>query len=318
MNRKRCVRHLQKAVESLCQVSFPRFISATASAESLYLHSLTGSRAVCDFYAASNACGGHTYMTNLISSFGSEPPKFPKGDIFVAFDNQQVIGKEYRVTLGGGQRTSVVTTVTVFQEAASFNVQSNLPTLTRLPVPSSEPEVLMKMYLQQGETWKNQHRTFRNQWIEARLRRLLLELAQEGGNLENNEVLELIKEPNYESGLEYTRVPSSTSSCSATDMQSIIVNPNSTVTVRQVIDVLLEMNEKSDPERKWFPLYCDGLPYGIVWNLVHSIYICQKCKACDVEAVLKDHPCGFDSCQPKYQKILLRPGLSLGKITDMN
>ncbi|CAL8087289.1 unnamed protein product [Orchesella dallaii] len=312
--KKRGLRHMQKSVENLCLVSHPRFISSTAAAESLVLHAFTGSRAACDVYSRSNASGGHTHMTNLIDSIATVSPEFPTGDIFVAFDNQQVIGREYRVSAGGRQRISVATTISVFQEALPVNVQSKFPLNTKLPIPSSDPAALWSIFSKEEDKWKAVHRSYRNKWIEKRLEIVKSEIALGNGDLQNSSIQTHIRSAEYESGLEYSRVPAGSSSCAAVDMESLLVNPNSTATVTQVLDKLLELNERSDPNRKWFSVYCDGLPYGIAWKLIQFTYICSACKKTGSEAELRVHECGFNLCTRKYAKFNLQFGAGHGEI----
>lgn len=311
-DKSRKTRNLQKAIDSLCMVSSSKYINPSAVAESMVLHAYSGSRQVVDMYAATNASGGHNFMSTMLQAVSMKTPKFPPGDISVAFDNTQFIGKDHHVSAGSSNRLSVSTTVCVFKESIDCKLQSTIKVPTILPVPSSNPSVLWALFNGESKKWDNVHRLHRRNFIQSRLDQLKLELNHNIGSLSAAEVVELIKDANYEKSIDYSRVKERSSSVSVTDMENLSLNPNSSVTLRQVLDQILVWNEESDPSRHWLNVYCDGLPYCIASGIISKTLICETCKLTGTIAELEGHACDSSKPVPKYEKILLRPGIFIG------
>lgn len=299
-------RHLQKAFESLCLASSSRFISLTAVAENLVLHAFSGSRLATDMYASTNASGGHMFMSNLIQSISLQTPKFPTGDIIVGFDNTQIIGTNYYVRAGPSHHVSVSTIVCVFKEDMDCKIQSNFPMPTLLPVPSENPHAIWNFFQEIVKKWNN---TYRSTYIQSRLAQVKKESAFGGGSLDNLNVRELVMSSDYEASIHYSRVPGFANSVTVTDMENLSINPNSYVTVRQVLDQILKWNEESNPSRKWLSVYCDGVSYCIASKIIANTFECKGCKVSGSKETLDEHICTEKDVHATYEnEILLRPG----------
>lgn len=206
-------------------------------------------------------------MQNLIAQLASDVSRFPKGDILVVFDNQQIVGREYRVELGGTLPISIVTTLIVLHESNDQNVQ-------QIALPSIVNVNLLQLYKSHVTHGQVVHSRYRKAWVTQRLD--IVQQEQVRGSFEKSE--HLLKEATYEKGIEYDRVPNITSSCGILDMQNLMMNPNSYANVAKVLSSILEMSLASDPSRKRISVYCDGQPYNIASKLLDNFTICSTCK----------------------------------------
>lgn len=102
-----------KAVDSVYKARFSKFISTLSFAENLTLYPITGSKAAVNMSSASSSGGGiSSILTWLKSQAKTGPAVFPEdGDLFVAIDNEQVVGKTWRVYANRKVPTSIVTSV---------------------------------------------------------------------------------------------------------------------------------------------------------------------------------------------------------------
>lgn len=299
-DRKKAIVYLFSASRNIAKAINNKFIDPLSLSNNIVLHSYGGSRLASQLFTAVQPAGSYKTMLNLIAQLATDTPKFPLGHIAVAFDNQQIVGRDYRVTLGATQPVSVVTTLIVFAESINHNMQ-------QIPVPTSlnlttQQQKLTQAFKTQCITAKNIHNKYRTDWIKARLTIAVKESDKSG----LDDCAASIKAKTYESGLEYDRVPRMKSSCTITDMENLMMNPNSYDTVIKVLTTITEMSEASDPNRKWITVYCDGQPYNLASKVIDSHELCSTCGASGKNLKCKNLP--DHVTRPLFDKIVLRPG----------
>lgn len=245
--------------------------------------------------------GRFTHLSDFVEELSTDRPTFPVGDIFVAFDNQQIVGKEYRVNPGHSQPTSVVTSMAVYKEDIDLGMQLNtIP--TDLTITEANRSKLWDSYVQLDAKCKIVHNNFRQNWLEERLRIVSSEINFDDGSLEDQNLKNSIGSKDYESGLSDSRVSAFPSSCKAFDMENLLLNPNSYASVATVLKTIVEMSDATSPERKWITVVCDGAPYTVAANLLKDFEECDVCQKSG-----RHLKCGHKTHNP-FSKIVLRPG----------
>lgn len=301
-NRRRTDRYFVSALHSICLVINQRFIHPISVAQNIVLHSYARSRTACHIFGNLQPSGSYRYLEETVSEISKDKPCFPQGDIYVAFDNQQIVGRDFRVSVGATQPTSIVTSFAVYKEDGVDLRMQYHPILTDV---NFEDPYLWQKYenVERRCTWI--HQLHRLKWIQRRLDIVEKEQHMGNGGLQNEEIRRVMATTEYENGLEYHRIPESASSCRAFDMENLLLNPNSYATVAKVLDVIVNMSEATSPDRHWITVVCDGAPYTIAANLIKDW---KECKNCGI--VGKNISCestGHD-IRKKFQKIVLKPG----------
>jgi hypothetical protein len=86
-------------------------VSPFAFSESLVTYSISNSKAVVHKFCSAHPSGSYTTVKNWLLIQANTPINFPSGDVIVAFDNDQVVGKTYRVRENSKVSVSVLTSV---------------------------------------------------------------------------------------------------------------------------------------------------------------------------------------------------------------
>ncbi|XP_070548038.1 uncharacterized protein [Ptychodera flava] len=100
-----------KAVEALYHVNSMNSVSPFAFSESVVGYSVSNSRAVVNLYNHAQPACSYTRMKTWLQEQATADPVFPQGDVHVAIDNDQIVGKTYRVKENSKVNVSVLTSV---------------------------------------------------------------------------------------------------------------------------------------------------------------------------------------------------------------
>ncbi|CAG7722319.1 unnamed protein product [Allacma fusca] len=268
-NRRRSVVHLQKSLESICSAINIRFLSPLAVAENIVLHTYSGSKMAVEMFSRCQPAGSYSFIQKLVQKLALESPKLPNYDVCVVFDNQQVIGrKKYSYTA----------------------------------LPSTNIDELWKLYEITVDNFKTVHEDYKQKGIRARFAIVKREL------INKLDIATAVKVDNYSAGLEYGRVECTESSFVRTDLESILVNPNSSGRIQVVLDHIIDLVQSSNPNRKWIVVQCDGLPFTMATRLIADTHYCTTCKTQGSQLLMSQHRCLNSQIERKYAKIIMRPG----------
>jgi hypothetical protein len=113
--KSRRTRILVKAHENISSCFNSKYITALSHYENIVLYHFSGSKYACYIFGKSSASRSYWTIQRTENELAKIPPKFPKGDIVVVYDNNQVIGKQYRVSWAGSIPQSTVCGITVLK-----------------------------------------------------------------------------------------------------------------------------------------------------------------------------------------------------------
>jgi len=247
--KRRKERLLVKAIENIYSAVNPTYVSLQGVAENIVLHLYSGSKTACNLLGKTSASGSYWTVQNTLTKLTQIRPQFPKGDIIVVYDNNQVIGKQYGVSFLGSQPSSTMTGITVVVPNLQMSIQNRIS--IRNILPTNLPEYLLTEYENLSKEVTETHRLYRAQFIEERLKDIKINLKYDGSRYTDN-----IDEDSFvkseENSLRYTRVPQGDGSCEISDQECLLLNPNSEDTIKQVLDHVQRESKKSDPDRKWY------------------------------------------------------------------
>ncbi|XP_041477204.1 uncharacterized protein LOC121425250 [Lytechinus variegatus] len=114
-----------KTIEHIYHLGNSKAVLPVCLGENLVSYSVSGSRAACEINSANSPAGSYPYLISWLREQSHEPHTFPDGDVLVAFDNDQVIGKTYHVRHNNKVKTSVVTSVCIAEVSPTGTLQAD-------------------------------------------------------------------------------------------------------------------------------------------------------------------------------------------------
>jgi hypothetical protein len=284
------------------------YISPSSHAENMIIYQFSGSRVVCDVVGKLYGGGSNSSIQRTIEELAEEEPKFPSGDLIVAYDNNQIIGRQYRVKWQGKIPISVITGVTAFTPVHPSFIQQQ----TFIPnvLPSTGIGYLRVKYERFHAEANDIHRSYRYDFISSRMD-LIMKDCVKHSRLRRDSVAKSVKSENIFEGTRYGRVNEDGAKFYFHDQECIPINPNSSETVSKVFDHLLRKSEESDSSRNWIVVHQDGLPYNLGVELLRNTAICNGCgeTTTDITKHFRDeHPTKNEHFKYKYEKLVLRAG----------
>jgi hypothetical protein len=241
---------LVKASENVLSSLNSTYISPISLAENLVIYHFSGSKNACNMFGRVTAGGSYWTIQNTGKDLATIPPAFPDGDIIVVYDNNQVIGRQYKVSWCGTIPSSTVTGITVLKTEVQRSTQRDIPIPNILPSP--KPSNLTELREIFNIEMNSIHRQYRGHLIKGRMEVLETQAKLSKGKLLDPIAAEDFKryQPEKET-LRYDRVPPDESICQFFDQECLPINPNSEETVLQVIEHIHNMAALSDASRKW-------------------------------------------------------------------
>ena len=94
--------------------------------ESVLLYAITGSKLAFKMFGCGGAHASYDAVKSWLASLGSKPIEAPEGDLIIAFDNNQVIQRRWKVKLKNEVACNVVTVVACFQLNNDGALQRNV------------------------------------------------------------------------------------------------------------------------------------------------------------------------------------------------
>lgn len=279
-------------------------------ATNLSLYLATGSRAACSIIGASGPYGSYHTVQAWIRQQSEQAVNCTiPNDVISFYDNAQVVGKTWRVRLGGKVTVSVITSI--LHLPANFT--TSLQEKTDLS-PHKWMDLAGERHLQtvqKMETWDRNmevvFQDFRAKYISQKIEEVLAE-AEEPPNTTNPNTTKLTVQPDTDGRLQVkpvgtTRTPTFTVQVDDRHPQESPVgqlgepylnNPNS---YSRVFDVLKHVaTDVIQGARVWSAAGCDGPPYLLGCKLQERCLSCPYCATiiqsglADFNEHLQTHP----------------------------
>ncbi|XP_062608370.1 uncharacterized protein LOC134270197 [Saccostrea cucullata] len=271
---------ISNAVDSVYYLVNTKFVAPLAFAKSLLIYTKTGSKEGVNVASAATPSGSYTSILNWLKANSQEKIKIPdNSDVISFFDNNQVIGRKWRVKNDFKAESSVITSVAHMQPRSdiqrnmelapskwqSFHVQAKKDSLEKLKA----QEILFEKDFSKS----------RHGFISKRINEIIKQQSKEDGWKDHVDKKKdhprEIDPPNER----YTFIPS----CHEAGPSKVIAgepifeNPCSYEAVEKVLDHLLEEAEVGTT-RHWTAVGCDGLPYVLASRIIEELYICPTCR----------------------------------------
>ena len=88
---------LAKLIEQIYKCRNSRLVLPLGFRENLVTYKLSNNALLSALNSSTKPCGSHTFLSTWLNKAAESEIKFPNGIVRVVFDNEQVIGKRYRV-----------------------------------------------------------------------------------------------------------------------------------------------------------------------------------------------------------------------------
>ena len=333
------------AVEQVLKLRNLLTVSPFGFQRNIVQYVVSGSKLATNLMGSWEPGGSYTKVSQYIRG-PIDPPTIPDGDIHIAVDNEQRVGKTSgRIREGSTIRLDICTTMSCIQSKESKGVQSKMelkPESWRTWDSSDDREALIKKVEEEEDNAMRVFRQYRQHFIEEVIAEVDEELgsdmqdhvdiamaqAQRG---HRNYVCSKCKFVNADSGIcanckhdpnqypldydVYHRTPS----CHPEDPPRVmvaepcLVNPNTKTNVKTVMQHVQEHCQLGE-HREWVYLWCDAVPYLLGCKLTDAL-TCVSCGEEVTRSEMKSHSevhhNGNDSeveFQQLFGNIFLRPG----------
>ncbi|XP_061166699.1 uncharacterized protein LOC133175604 [Saccostrea echinata] len=272
---------LVNALEAIYQLRNPNFVGPLAFARSLLVYSKTGSKEAVSITSACSPSGSYTSILNWLKDHSTDKISCPSNSDFITFfDNNQVIGRKWRVKNDFKASSSVITSV------AHMETNSNIQTLEHY-APSSwqcydttSKQNFVKNIKRQEEVYEKQFDGFRKQFLAKRLQEVANQQKKVNNCLEDHmdgNIDPPCETPPPDERYTYIASGHKPGPSKVIAGEPIFENPCSYEAVEKVLDHLMEEAKVGDA-RRWTAVGCDGLPYILASRLIEEIFICPLCR----------------------------------------
>nr|XP_022289927.1 uncharacterized protein LOC111101643 isoform X2 [Crassostrea virginica] len=307
---------LSNAVESVYFLCNKNFIGPLAFAKSLLIYSKTGSKEGTCIATASSPSGSYTTILGWLKAHSQDRIKIPESsDVISFFDNNQVIGRKWRVKNDFKAESSVITSVAHIESRSNIQTDGDVaPSKWQFFSPASKKEAISKIRNKELE-YQKEFNTLRHGFIQQRLQKVYeQQVACEDGlkdHIDNDTNPPREIDPPSE---RYTFIPShhEKEPRRVISGEPVFENPCSYEAVEKVLDHLLE-EAGVGSTRQWTTVGCDGLPYILASRIIEEIFICPVCRRQYDQDDFGDHIKTTEHCVDiedgrKYRNILMLTG----------
>ena len=338
---------LAHAYESLLGCRSARFVGPLSFSESLVKNSFRQSTSATAIDSASSPSGSTRTHVNFLTTTGADICKLPEGDIECWFDNNQVVGKTTRLSVGGRSLMSGCTMVCAIKipgdrlqideslKPGKFESANTEGMKTALEKVDEEEHSLHEVYRGYRQAfWEKtvrevaaEQKFAQSGQIEDYIERMAAQVSAGTGNSTCKFCLSVHRES-------FTRCPSCGKSVAKPSVTredllhgvpskhgsnvDVVVGevfdgmPNSYASCKDVLEHIRKQ-AKVGEERQWLSVGCDGQPFDICRNLIDMTMVCDACgEVADVDTIREhqqqEHPGDKQTYHKLYDWILLRPG----------
>ena len=316
---------LVHAINAIYFIAYAHAIMPFSFAVNLIIYFLVRSKQVAQILFRHGPYGSYDSVRDWISRSSHNRLPTPVGDTVVVFDNEQVLGKSWRIHVGNKMKCSVITSVLylIVDPLSQLQKRLDLSPFNWLPFINSNPCTL-KDVTDYEAPFLSAFKSLRLHFITGRLREIYSELKSytsttseapsfclDGHSLSNS-FMSLDTEHDI-----YTPAPSNLNPLFSQQLgEPYLDNPNS---YERVCEALVQILDDADISRPGFPnrnkqwgvIVCDACPYTLACKLQTSQYTCETCmmqlKKPEIESHLKT--CTDSVTSLTFQNIVFMPGL---------
>jgi 7-cyano-7-deazaguanine synthase in queuosine biosynthesis len=327
------------AINAIYFISFSSCIMPFSFAINLLIYFFVRSKQVANVLFRHGPYGSYDSIRGWLDRGAEKPLTPPTGDLVVAFDNDQVLGKSWRVHVSNKMKYSVITSVLYLvcnpllslQKHIALSPSMWLPFITRLPCSL----ITIKNY---EKPFHDAFRTLRLHFIEGRIKSVyqqqrwtdisdITDFVDNDKNTSEQHPTQQTDEQTDELTDHFINLTGkndmyecASSSLNSSSFRSLgepfMENPNSYARVRDALIKIMDDGNIARPgfedrERKWAVIVCDACPYILACRLQESLYTCTVCEKHMYSTALSSHltSCPTSVTSLTFQNIILMPGL---------
>jgi len=160
----------------------------------------------------------------------------------------------------------VVTAISAYEETSKFNVQMAFTLPTFFITNSKNEEPARNNLVKFRKTMSASLAAFGMQFINTYLNSLSTECEQ----FDESGEPPVPENTTTSVALRYDRAPTRSSFPVDTDLECVNINPSSEKTIKEVLEVIIQMSENNNPNRKWILCVSDGSPFTADLKIVQD------------------------------------------------
>ena len=193
---------LAKLIEQIYNRRNRRLVLPLSFREILITYILSNNPLLSALNCSSKPSASHTYLTSWLNSSASSEIEFPEGIERVVFDNEQIIGKRYRVKTN---QSAVPASVISSSAYLSIDNKSKIQYDDRF-MPSkwmfdSLDDVTINSVIESFDQCNNIFRRTRNELFKERINAIVKTLQDDGENFGNIDII--VKESSYSENFKF-------------------------------------------------------------------------------------------------------------------
>ena len=174
---------IAKIIELIYGVRNSRLVMPVSFCENIITYTATHSKKLVNYNAKVSPAGSYWFIENWLTSQAVEPVIFPEGMVRCLFDNEQKVGKTWRINLNGKFPLSVITssaTISLDKDSEIQGKEHLKPKYWRLK--DISPENCYQNIESKEMLWNDEdyYRSTRNNLIKKRLNVLKQQAEKEG------------------------------------------------------------------------------------------------------------------------------------------
>ena len=187
---------LAKIIEQIYACRNRRLVLPLAFRENLIAYKMSNAPLLSALNGASKPSGAQTFLNNWLKDAASKPITVPPGLIRIVFDNEQVIGKRYRVK---AKQMNVPMSVITSHAYITLSKTNDMQYKDDENIPSKwmfacQNDSIDKKIIDSFETHKYIFRKTRNEFIQHRLNVILKEMKDRENGYELDVIDEMLRE----------------------------------------------------------------------------------------------------------------------------
>ena len=193
---------LAKLIEQIYNRRNRRLVLPLSFREILITYILSNNPLLSALNCSSKPSASHTYLTSWLNSSASSEIEFPEGIVRVVFDNEQIIGKRYRVkTNQSAVPASVISSSAYLSIENKSKIQYDDRFMPSKWMFDSLDDVTINSVIESFDQCNNIFRRTRNELFTERINAIVKTLQDDGENFGNLDII--VKESSYSENFKF-------------------------------------------------------------------------------------------------------------------
>ena len=187
-----------KTVESILNLTAPNLVLPAHFRESVLLYTLTGSKLALQVIGSGGPHASYQTVKSWLATLGDVPPEVQDGDLIVAFDNNQVLQRRWKVQLRNEVKCNIVTIVVFFRvdKKGKLQMKAELSPKGWTNQDLSQDMISRLKYLDQETDVKETHYFHLKHFLSEQIQKVFEEQVKRDGKFEDNIDSLVIKKKN--------------------------------------------------------------------------------------------------------------------------